>query len=83
VLLWDTDASNSPVQAIEKAHGSCDVHTVDWSGLQEHLIVTGECMGCLMLWSGGTGVHIALLDVCHTWGGSTDVPCRDCHVVLL
>jgi hypothetical protein len=41
VLLWDTDASNSPVQAIEKAHGSCDIHTVDWSGLQEHLIVTG------------------------------------------
>jgi hypothetical protein len=49
VLLWDTAASNSPVQAIEKAHGSCDVHTVDWSGLQEHLIVTGEhatLMGC-------------------------------------
>jgi hypothetical protein len=42
VLLWDTAASNSPVQAVEKAHGSCDVHTVDWSGLQEHLIVTGD-----------------------------------------
>lgn len=41
ILLWDTQSGNSPVQAIEKAHGSYDLHTVDWSGLQEHLIVTG------------------------------------------
>ncbi|WIA34025.1 hypothetical protein OEZ86_012406 [Tetradesmus obliquus] len=50
MLLWDTGASNSPVQAVEKAHGSCDVHTVDWSGLQEHLIVTGAADGSLKVW---------------------------------
>jgi hypothetical protein len=37
-------------------------------------------MGCLMLWSGSTGVHKALLDVCHIWGGSTDVQCRVCQI---
>lgn len=49
MLLWDTGASNSPVQAVEKAHGSCDVHTVDWSGLQEHLIVTGARQALLYM----------------------------------
>lgn len=42
VLLWDTTSGNSPIASIEKAHGSCDVHTVDWNRHREHLIVTGE-----------------------------------------
>lgn len=42
VLIWDTSAGNSPVAAIKEAHGSCDVHTVDWNGLREHLVVTGR-----------------------------------------
>lgn len=48
MLFWDTASGTSPVQAVEKAHGSCDVHTVDWSGLQDHLVVTGEkgLVGC-------------------------------------
>lgn len=42
ILFWDTTSGNKPVCAIRSAHGSGpDVHCVDWSGLQEHLIVTG------------------------------------------
>lgn len=43
VLFWDTTAGNKPVAAIKAAHGTGpDVHCVDWSGLQEHLVVTGR-----------------------------------------
>lgn len=43
VLFWDTSAGNRPVASIKAAHGpGPDVHCVDWSGLQEHLVVTGD-----------------------------------------
>jgi len=43
VLFWDTSAGSRPVASIKAAHGSGpDVHCVDWSGLQEYLLVTGE-----------------------------------------
>jgi hypothetical protein len=48
VLFWDTTAGNKPVSSIKAAHGTGpDVHCVDWSGLQEHLVVTGgaACTG--------------------------------------
>jgi hypothetical protein len=37
------------MQATERAHGSCDVHTMSWSGLQEHLTVTGAVATLLCL----------------------------------
>jgi hypothetical protein len=44
VCFWDTSAGASPVAAIAAAHGAGpDVHCVDWSGLQDHLVVTGGC----------------------------------------
>eukprot|EP00879_Flechtneria_rotunda_P026840 GHRR01028676.1.p1 GENE.GHRR01028676.1~~GHRR01028676.1.p1 ORF type:complete len:453 (+),score=155.57 GHRR01028676.1:832-2190(+) len=50
VLLWDTSSGNSPIAAIDKAHGNCDVHTVDWSALQDHLLATGAADGSLKVW---------------------------------
>lgn len=48
VLFWDTTAGSRPVSSIQCAHGpSADVHCVDWSGLQEHLLVTGACLFCV------------------------------------
>lgn len=53
VLFWDTTAGNKPVASIKSAHGmGPDVHCVDWSGLQEHLVVTGGC--------GSTGVELLM-----------------------
>lgn len=51
VLFWDTSAGSRPVASIKAAHGSGpDVHCVDWSGLQEYLLVTGAADGSLKVW---------------------------------
>jgi len=50
VLFWDTRSGTSPVTAVTKAHDSHDIHTVDWSGLSEHLLVTGAADGSLKVW---------------------------------
>ncbi len=42
LLLWDTRAQPGPAAAVEQAHGQQDVQCVDWSALQEHMLVTGE-----------------------------------------
>lgn len=53
VLFWDTSAGTRPVASIKAAHGTTpDVHCVDWSGLDEHLVATGEAtpaQGCGMM----------------------------------
>lgn len=41
LLLWDTRAGSAPAAALEKAHGENDLHCVDWSSLELHLLVTG------------------------------------------
>ena len=41
LLLWDTRAGSAPAAALEKAHGENDLHCVDWSSLEPHLLVTG------------------------------------------
>ncbi|KAF8066179.1 D-cysteine desulfhydrase 1 [Scenedesmus sp. PABB004] len=51
VLFWDVDAGAAPVAAIRDAHGAgSDVHTVDWSRVQDHLVVTGAADGSLKVW---------------------------------
>ena len=42
LLLWDTRTGSAPAAALEKAHGENDLHCVDWSSLEPHLLVTGE-----------------------------------------
>ena len=46
LLLWDTRAGTGPALRKTDAHGTHDLHTVDWSGLREELLATGACQGC-------------------------------------
>ncbi len=41
LLLWDTRAGTGPALRKTDAHGTHDLHTVDWSGLREELLATG------------------------------------------
>lgn len=41
LLLWDTRTGTSPAASMEMAHGENDLHCVDWSSLELHLLVTG------------------------------------------
>ena len=41
LLLWDTRTGSAPAAALQKAHGENDLHCVDWSSLEPHLLVTG------------------------------------------
>ena len=41
LLLWDTRAATAPALRKTDAHGTHDLHTVDWSGLREELLATG------------------------------------------
>lgn len=51
LLLWDTRSSKSgPTMRVNQAHGEKDVHCVDWSGLQPHLLVTGAQDGGVHVW---------------------------------
>ncbi len=51
LMLWDTRSQESgPSMRVEKAHGEKDIHCVDWSGLQSHLLVTGAQDGGVHVW---------------------------------
>ncbi|EIE23954.1 WD40 repeat-like protein [Coccomyxa subellipsoidea C-169] len=50
LLLWDTRAQPGPAAAVEQAHGQQDVQCVDWSALQEHMLVTGAADGSVKVW---------------------------------
>jgi hypothetical protein len=41
LLLWDTGSPGAPAARVREAHGSADLHCVDWSPLQPELLVTG------------------------------------------
>lgn len=42
LLLWDTRSPNQAAAEVTEAHGrGKDLHCVDWSALQPHLLVTG------------------------------------------
>lgn len=41
LMLWDIRAAKCPAARVLEAHGAHDVHCVDWSGLQPHLLATG------------------------------------------
>ena len=41
LLLWDTRSGTAPALRKTDAHGTHDLHTVDWSGLREELLATG------------------------------------------
>ena len=45
LLLWDTRAGTGPALRKTDAHGTHDLHTVDWSGLREELLATGARFG--------------------------------------
>ncbi len=42
MLFWDTRQGTKPVRRVDGAHPKQDIHCVDWSALQQHLIATGE-----------------------------------------
>lgn len=50
LLLWDTRAGTGPAQRRADAHGTHDLHTVDWSGLRDDLLATGAADGTLKIW---------------------------------
>lgn len=41
LLLWDSRTPSRPASAVEHAHEE-DVQCVDWSALQEDMLVTGQ-----------------------------------------
>ena len=42
LLFWDTRGAQSPAARVPDAHGPAhDLHCVDWSALQQHLVATG------------------------------------------
>jgi histone-binding protein RBBP4 len=45
LLLWDTRAPTAAAAAVADAHGEADLHCVDWSLLQQDLLVTGTHPG--------------------------------------
>jgi WD40 repeat protein len=47
LLLWDTRAGTAPALRKTDAHGTHDLHTVDWSGLREELLATGATLADL------------------------------------
>ena len=49
VIFWDGRAGTAPAHRIESAHAD-DLHTVDWSLLDEHAVVTGGADGLCKLW---------------------------------
>eukprot|EP00899_Mesostigma_viride_P011111 jgi/Mesvir1/1/Mv08890-RA.1 len=42
LLFWDARSGASPVLKVAKAHGTKDIHCVDWNVLDPNLIVTGS-----------------------------------------
>ena len=50
LLLWDTRAGTAPALRKTDAHGTHDLHTVDWSGLREELLATGALSTLEQYW---------------------------------
>lgn len=51
LMVWDTRSHDKgPAMCVTKAHGEKDVHCVDWSGLNSHLLVTGAQDGGVHVW---------------------------------
>ncbi|KAK9838348.1 hypothetical protein WJX81_006464 [Elliptochloris bilobata] len=51
LLFWDTRAAHSPAGRVPDAHGPAhDLHCVDWSALQPHLVATGAADGSVRVW---------------------------------
>lgn len=51
MLMWDTNTPDGAVLSVVDAHGSySDLHTVDWSGLQQNHLATGASNGTVRVW---------------------------------
>jgi WD40 repeat protein len=51
LIFWDARAGTKPAHKVTDAHGE-DVHTVDWSLLDENVILTGSADATVKLWLG-------------------------------
>jgi|TARA_B110000305_G_scaffold234136_1_gene291676 histone-binding protein RBBP4 len=49
LLFWDVRAGSKPAHAVLQAHAD-DLHTVDWSSLDDHFVVTGSADSTVKLW---------------------------------
>ena len=49
LIFWHGRAGTSPAHRVADAHDD-DLHTVDWSLLDEHLVVTGSADTTVKLW---------------------------------
>lgn len=50
MLFWDTRTSTKAVDRVTNAHGSNDLHSVDWSLVTPYLLVTGAQDGGVYVW---------------------------------
>ena len=50
MLFWDTRTSTKAVDRVANAHGSKDLHSVDWSLVTPYLLVTGAQDGGVYVW---------------------------------
>ena len=81
LMFWDTRRGAKPAHAVFEAHKD-DLHTVDWSALEDFLVVTGGADAAVKLWDrrklGATGadccVHTFAL---HSEGITTAQWCPD------
>jgi histone-binding protein RBBP4 len=81
LMFWDTRHGSKPAHAVFQAHAD-DLHSVDWSFLDEHLVLTGSADATVKLWDrrklGATGADCcAHTFVSHTEGITTVQWCPD------
>ena len=81
LLFWDVRAGSSPAHAVRDAHTD-DLHTVDWSSLDEHFVVTGSADSTVKLWdkrklSGSGNACVVHTFSLHTEGITTVQWCPD------
>ena len=50
MLFWDTRSNTKPVDRVPNAHGNNDLHSVDWSLMTPHQLVTGAQDGGVYVW---------------------------------